>query len=70
MLQRVDHGIKSVADYMIGSFTMDEALKESLRLVEGAIACIESNESYPEEVALLRLSRFAIREKIFMMSYS
>jgi hypothetical protein len=69
MLQRVDHGINSVADYMITSFTKDEAIKESLRLLEASIGCIEEDRNHTDEVSLLRMARLAMREKILLMAY-
>jgi hypothetical protein len=69
MLQRVDHSTVSVAEYMICSFNKDESLKESLRLLEASIGCVEENIGHADELLLLRMARLAIREKILLMAY-
>jgi hypothetical protein len=69
MLQRIEKTRHSIAEAMIQNFNKDDGLKESLNLLEGAIDSIQSNRNYSEELALLRIAKLAIREKILLLAY-
>jgi hypothetical protein len=69
MLQRLEKNQNSVAEAMIQNFSKDESLKESLRLLEKSLEAIENNRDHSDEVALLRLVKLAIREKILLLAY-
>lgn len=54
---------------MIKNFNKDDGLKESLNLLDCAIGSIQRNRNHSEELALLRIAKFAIREKILLLAY-
>jgi hypothetical protein len=69
MLQRIERNQSSIADAMIRNFNKDDSLKESLKLLERSIELIKHNRDHSEELALLRLVKLAIREKILLLAY-
>jgi hypothetical protein len=54
---------------MIQNFSKDDGLKESLKFLDMAIDSIELNRDHSEEIALLRIAKFAIREKVLLLAY-
>jgi hypothetical protein len=69
MLQRLEKSQQSIAEVMIRNFNKDDGLKESLKFLDSAIDSIEGNCDYSEELALLKITRFAVREKILLLAY-
>jgi hypothetical protein len=69
MLQRIERTRHSIADVMIQNFNKDDDLKEALILLESAIEAIERNRDHSEELALLQITKLAIREKVLLLAY-
>lgn len=69
MLHRLESNRLSVADAMIQNFDKDDGLKQALKLLDGAIDSIERNHDHSEEVALLKIAKLGIREKILFLAY-
>jgi hypothetical protein len=69
MLHRLESNRLSMADDMIQSFDKDDGLKKALKFLDGAIDSIERNHDHSEEVALLKIAKFGIREKILLLAY-
>jgi hypothetical protein len=69
MLQRIENGRASIADAMIKNFRKDQGLKETLRHLDCAVDSIKQNKDHEAELALLRIARLAVREKILLLAY-
>jgi hypothetical protein len=69
MLQRIEDTRHSIAEAMIQNFSKDDGLKESLNFLDCAISSIEHNHEHLEELALLRIAKLAIREKVLLLAY-